>query len=168
MGGMDKQVALLRGKPVISHSLRVFEDSGLVGPVVLVMSADNLEAGESAVAEGKFAKVIAVVVGGERRQDSVKIGLDVLAGQDTGRPEFVAVHDGARPFIDSEILERGLITAEKIGAAIAAVPVKDTIKVAPTGWSPKLPTGRKCGPFRLRKFSGSTCCKRHRKQRVKT
>ena len=131
MDGVDKQVTLLRGEPVISHSLRVFEESDRVGPVVLVMSAGNLEAGKAAVAEGKFAKVVAVVAGGERRQDSVRVGLDVLAGQDTGPPEFVAVHDGARPFIDSEMLERGLSTAEKIGAAIAAVPVKDTIKVAP-------------------------------------
>lgn len=131
MDGVDKQVTLLRGEPVISHSLRVFETSDPVGPVVLVMSADNLEAGRDAVAEGGFSKVVDVVTGGERRQDSVKIGLDVLAGQDAGAPEFVAVHDGARPFIDSEMLERGLSTAEKIGAAIAAVPVKDTIKLAP-------------------------------------
>jgi 2-C-methyl-D-erythritol 4-phosphate cytidylyltransferase/2-C-methyl-D-erythritol 2,4-cyclodiphosphate synthase len=131
MGGVDKQITLLRGEPVISHSLRIFEDSSLVGPVVLVMSAENLEAGGNAVAEGGFSKVVAVVVGGERRQDSVKIGLDVLIGSKTTRPEFVAIHDGARPFIDSQMLERGLGAAEKIGAAIAAVPVKDTIKIAP-------------------------------------
>ena len=131
MGGVDKQLTLLRDRPVIWHSLRVFDDSDLVGPVVLVMSADNLEAGQAVVATGGFAKVVAVVAGGKRRQDSVKIGLDILAGQQTGRPEFVAVHDGARPFVDSEMLERGLGAAEKIGAAIAAVPVKDTIKIAP-------------------------------------
>ena len=131
MDGVDKQVALLRGEPVISHSLRVFEEFDPVGPVVVVMSAANVEAGKIVVAEGKYTKVIAVVTGGERRQDSVKIGLDLLAAGDTGPHEFIAVHDGARPFIDLEMLERGLITAEKVGAAIAAVPVKDTIKIAP-------------------------------------
>ena len=131
MDGVDKQVSLLRGEPVISHSLRVFEEFDAVGPVVLVMSAGNLDAGKAAVAEGKYAKVVAVITGGERRQDSVKIGLDLISARDTGPYEFVAVHDGARPFIDLKMLERGLSTAEKIGAAIAAVPVKDTIKIAP-------------------------------------
>jgi 2-C-methyl-D-erythritol 4-phosphate cytidylyltransferase/2-C-methyl-D-erythritol 2,4-cyclodiphosphate synthase len=131
MEGVDKQVALLGGEAVISHSLRVFEQYSEVGSIVLVMSADNLEAGKLAVEAGGFSKVIDVVAGGERRQDSVKIGLDLIAAQPSGTPEFVAIHDGARPFIDDEMVARGLATAQKIGAAIAAVPVKDTIKVAP-------------------------------------
>lgn len=131
MDGVDKQVALLRGEPVISHSLRIFESSELVGSVVLVMAAENFEEGRKAVAEGGFTKVVDVVTGGERRQDSVKMGLDALSEKSTEKPDFVAIHDGARPFIDHEMLERGLSVAEKIGAAIAAVPVKDTIKLAP-------------------------------------
>jgi 2-C-methyl-D-erythritol 4-phosphate cytidylyltransferase/2-C-methyl-D-erythritol 2,4-cyclodiphosphate synthase len=131
MGGVDKQIALLGGEPVISHSLRVFETFAGVGSMVLVMSAENIEDGRAAVTAGKFTKVVDVVVGGARRQDSVKIGLEVLARQQNGAPDFIAVHDGARPFIDHEMIERGLLTAQKIGAAIAAVPVKDTIKIAP-------------------------------------
>ncbi|MBT4125825.1 MAG: 2-C-methyl-D-erythritol 4-phosphate cytidylyltransferase [Chloroflexi bacterium] len=131
MEGVDKQVTLLGGEAVISHSMRVFEQYEEVGSIVLVMSADNLDAGKDAVEAGGFSKVIDVVAGGERRQDSVKIGLDLLASQDSGAPEFVAVHDGARPFIDAEMVGRGLVTAQKIGAGIAAVPVKDTIKTAP-------------------------------------
>jgi 2-C-methyl-D-erythritol 4-phosphate cytidylyltransferase/2-C-methyl-D-erythritol 2,4-cyclodiphosphate synthase len=131
MEGVDKQVTLLGGEPVISHSLRVFEQYSDVGSIVLVMSADNLEAGKTAVEAGGFSKVIDVVAGGERRQDSVKIGLDLIAAQPSGAPEFVAIHDGARPFIDDEMVARGLATVQEIGAAIAAVPVKDTIKVAP-------------------------------------
>ena len=131
MDGIDKQVALLGGETVIAHSLRVFETFDGVDSVVLVMSAENIEEGRAAVAAGKFGKVIDVVAGGTRRQDSVKIGLDVLAGHTDSNPEYIAVHDGARPFIDHEMLERGVLTAQKIGAAIAAVPVKDTIKIAP-------------------------------------
>tara|TARA_B100001964_G_scaffold244202_2_gene324728 strand:+ start:1642 stop:2868 length:1227 start_codon:yes stop_codon:yes gene_type:complete len=129
--GVDKQIAMLGGEAVIAHSLRVFDSFDEVGAIVLVMSPDNHEAGNAAVDLGGFSKIIGVVTGGKRRQDSVRIGLDMLAGQDGGAPEYVAVHDGARPFIDSEMVERGLATAQKIGAAIAAVPVKDTIKVAP-------------------------------------
>ena len=131
MSGVDKQITLLGDESVIAHSLRVFETFDEVAGVVLVMSAENLEEGKITVADGKFSKVIDVVAGGERRQDSVKIGLDVLASQAEIAPDFVAVHDGARPFIDHEMLSRGLATAQKIGAAIAAVPVKDTIKLAP-------------------------------------
>ena len=131
MGGVDKQVALLGGEAVISHSLRVFETFEGVDSVVLVMSAENIEDGRAAVEAGKFTKVVDVVIGGARRQDSVKIGLDVLASQTDDIPDFVAIHDGARPFIDHEMLERGVLTAQKIGAVIAAVPMKDTIKFAP-------------------------------------
>lgn len=131
MGGIDKQVAELGGDPVISHSLRVFENLEVVSNIVLVMSKDNLTQGESAVRAGGFSKVSAVVAGGARRQDSVKIGLDLLADDSGSAPEFVAIHDGARPFVDEEMIERGLTAAKKIGAAIAGVPVKDTIKTAP-------------------------------------
>jgi|TARA_B100000959_G_scaffold268994_1_gene314296 2-C-methyl-D-erythritol 4-phosphate cytidylyltransferase/2-C-methyl-D-erythritol 2,4-cyclodiphosphate synthase len=95
------------------------------------MSEDNFAAGINVVEESGLSKIVDVVVGGERRQDSVKIGLDVLASNVNEIPEFVAVHDGARPFVDHELIERGMSTARAIGAGIAAVPVKDTIKVAP-------------------------------------
>ncbi len=131
MGGVDKQIATLGGETVISHSLKVFEMLDEVTSIVLVMSVENLDAGKAAVVAGEYSKVIGVVAGGERRQDSVKIGLDILSEQSGGPPEFVAVHDGARPFIDPEIIERGMATAQKIGAAVAAVPIKDTIKIAP-------------------------------------
>ncbi len=110
--GVDKQIAMLGGEAVIAHSLRVFDSFDEVGAIVLVMSPDNHEAGNAAVDLGGFSKVIGVVTGGKRRQDSVRIGLDMLAGQDGGAPEYVAVHDGARPFIDSEMVERGLATAQ--------------------------------------------------------
>ena len=131
MGGVDKQLLRLGGIPVILHSLRVFESFSGTGSIVLVMSEDNLEAGRNVVGESGLSKIVDVVVGGERRQDSVKVGLSVLTSHSNGIPEFVAVHDGARPFIDHELIERGMSTAGTVGAGIAAVPVKDTIKIAP-------------------------------------
>ena len=131
MGGVDKQLLRLGGIPVILHSLRVFESFSSTSSIVLIMSEDNLAAGINVVEESGLSKIVDVVVGGERRQDSVKIGLDVLASNVNEIPEFVAVHDGARPFVDHALIERGMSTARAIGAGIAAVPVKDTIKVAP-------------------------------------
>ena len=131
MGGVDKQLLRLGGIPVILHSLRAFESFSSTSSIVLVMSEDNFAAGINVVEESGLSKIVDVVVGGERRQDSVKIGLDVLASHVNEIPEFVAVHDGARPFVDHALIERGMSTARAIGAGIAAVPVKDTIKVAP-------------------------------------
>ncbi len=131
MGGVDKQLLRLGGIPVILHSLRAFESFSSTSSIVLVMSEDNFAAGINVVEESGLSKIVDVVVGGERRQDWVKIGLDVLASNVNEIPEFVAVHDGARPFVDHELIERGMSTARAIGAGIAAVPVKDTIKVAP-------------------------------------
>ena len=131
MGGVDKQLLRLGGIPVILHSLRAFESFSSTSSIVLVMSEDNFAAGINVVEESGLSKIVDVVVGGERRKDSVKIGLDVLASNVNEIPEFIAVHDGARPFVDHELIERGMSTARAIGAGIAAVPVKDTIKVAP-------------------------------------
>jgi len=73
-----------------------------------------------------------VIAGGTRRQDSVRIGLDTLAEVDP-RCKWVMIHDGARPFVTAEILEEGLKTVQKQQAAVAAVPVKDTIKQVQNG-----------------------------------
>ena len=131
MGGVDKQLLQLGGIPVILHSLRVFESFSNTSSIVLVMSEHNLDAGISVVDQSGLSKIVDVVVGGERRQDSVKIGLDALASHAKEIPEFVAVHDGARPFVNHELIERGMSTARAIGTGVAAVQVKDTIKVAP-------------------------------------
>ncbi len=131
MLGVDKQLHPLGGIPVILHSLQVFGSFSNTSSIVLVMSEDNFPAGKNIVEESGLSEIVDVVVGGERRQDSVKIGLDVLASHVNGIPDFVAVHDGARPFVGHELIERGMSTARAIGAGIAAVPVKDTIKVAP-------------------------------------
>ena len=79
MGGVDKQLLRLGGIPVILHSLRAFESFSSTSSIVLVMSEDNFAAGINVVEESGLSKIVDVVVGGERRQDSVKIGLDVLA-----------------------------------------------------------------------------------------
>jgi 2-C-methyl-D-erythritol 4-phosphate cytidylyltransferase / 2-C-methyl-D-erythritol 2,4-cyclodiphosphate synthase len=126
-GGDDKQMVSLRGAPVFAHSLALFEASSFVRAIAVVFSARNIEEGRRYIEQRGFGKVVAVTAGGPRRQDSVNNGLHaLLSAAECG---YVAVHDGARPFVDEPMIERGLRKAAESGAAIAAVPAKDTVKV---------------------------------------
>ena len=124
MEGVDKLFLPLLGIPLLAHTLDAFESAPSVQSVVLVLSPANLEQGKAIVQEKGFAKVHKVCIGGERRQDSVRMGLEHLAPH-----TWVIVHDGARPCVEPELIERGLEEAARWGSAVAAVPVKDTIKV---------------------------------------
>ena len=124
MGGVDKIFAIVAGKPVLAHSLSVFERCSLVDQVVVVLNDASLEQGREMVESQGFSKVVALCRGGRRRQDSVAEGLGRLEGC-----HWVIIHDGARPCVTSELVERGLDEVRQTGAAIAAVPVKETVKV---------------------------------------
>lgn len=129
MGGGDKQFADLNGEPVVGYSLKVFARSGHVAGIALVLSSDNLDRGRAFVSESGLDDVVVCVQGGATRQDSARIGLEALKSS-APDVKFVAVHDGARPFVDESMIERGLAEARVTGSAVAAVPVKDTIKAA--------------------------------------
>ena len=124
MGGIEKVFLSLAGKPLVAHSLQTFEDSTLVDNVVLVVSDSARNDGEQIVTEFGYGKVVDVVVGGARRQDSVLQGMDRLP--DCG---IIMVHDGARPFVSGDIISRGLHAMRMASAATAGVPVIDTIKI---------------------------------------
>jgi 2-C-methyl-D-erythritol 4-phosphate cytidylyltransferase len=124
MGGVDKTFATVLGAPLIAHTLDQIEAFPPVAEIVLVLAADSLEQGRELVRSRGYRKVVEVCSGGERRQDSVRNGLEQLSPCD-----WVMVHDGARPCLDQEILERGMAAAATCGAAVAGMPVKDTIKL---------------------------------------
>ena len=124
MGGTDKTFADVHGTPIIGHTLRRIAASESVDRIVLVVAADAVADGEAIVREMDIPKVVAVCAGGARRQDSVFAGLVAM-----GERRWVAIHDGARPCVTTGILDRALAEVRGSGAAIAAVPVKDTIKV---------------------------------------
>jgi 2-C-methyl-D-erythritol 4-phosphate cytidylyltransferase len=129
MGGRDKLFAVVGGKPLLAHTLIAFDVCRGVDRVVLVLSPENIERGRELVAEAGLGKVAAVCQGGERRQDSVCNGLEALASC-----QWVVVHDGARPLVTAGLIERGLEAAKETGAAIAALPIADTVKeVEPPG-----------------------------------
>ncbi len=125
MAGVDKTLVELGGKPLIAHSLDALHSVDAVGPVVLVLSEDNIEQATRLVAEAPYPKVVSICVGGRRRQDSVRIGLDLLPAVG-----WIIVQDGARPLLSAELIALGLSEALVTGVAVAAVPVKETIKVA--------------------------------------
>ena len=124
MEGIDKLFALLRGRPLLSYLLDGLCASPLVDEVVLVLSQDTLDAGKALAEESPRRDAIRFCVGGERRQDSVRLGLDALSPCD-----WVAVHDGARPLAGPELLEQGLQAAQETGAAVPVIALADTVKM---------------------------------------
>jgi len=124
MGGVDKIFTPVLGRPLLSFALDQLEAFPPVTEIVLVLESASLRQGRDLIDARGYRKVTRVCAGGERRQDSVRSGLDSLTPCD-----WVIVHDGARPCLDLPMLERGLAAAQEAGAAVAGVPVKDTIKV---------------------------------------
>jgi 2-C-methyl-D-erythritol 4-phosphate cytidylyltransferase len=122
--GVDKVFMSLAGKPLLAWSVDVCQSCELVNQVVIVLHETKLDLGRRLVAERGWSKVVEVCPGGDRRQDSVRQGLSKLKGCD-----WVIIHDGARPFLTLELIRDGLEAAQSTGAAVAAVPVKDTVKL---------------------------------------
>ena len=125
MDGVDKLFAALLGRPVLSHSLQMLQDCPLVDEIALVLSAGNLGRGRSLADASGWDKVVEVCLGGARRQDSVRRGLEALP--DSG---WIIVHDAARPLIGNGLVTAGLASARMTGAAVAAVAITDTVKSA--------------------------------------
>ncbi len=127
MEGVDKLTLPVNERPVLLHSIDVFDTCDLVRRVVVVTQQSKLVQIQDLVSNSGYSKQFKVVAGGERRQDSVKNGIQAL-DEWKDQSEFIAVHDAARPFIDEALLSRGIKVAERIGAAIPVVPLKDTVK----------------------------------------
>ncbi len=127
MGGIDKAMALLGGVPVISRTVRAFQDCDAIQEIVVVTRGDLL----TPISElcHSFSKVTSVVVGGDNRVASVQNGLEALSS----KTRLVAVHDGARPLVSFEVIDRTVRTAHAYGAAAPSIPVKDTIKIVSGG-----------------------------------
>ena len=116
---------LMDGKPIIYYALKTFQGS-FVDEIVLVVSPGDTEYCRKEIVEKYgFDKVSTVVEGGRERYHSVAAGLRGMKGCD-----YVFIHDGARPLITEEILDRALEDVKKYQACVVGMPVKDTIKVA--------------------------------------
>ena len=123
-GGTPKQYLPLAGLPLLRHSLAAFASHPRIDAVAAVIAADDRALYESAAAG---LDLLPPIAGGATRQESVRNGLEALAA---ANPARVLIHDAARPFVDSTIIGRVLDALDRTPAAIAAVPVADTLKRA--------------------------------------
>ncbi|MBN1483127.1 MAG: 2-C-methyl-D-erythritol 4-phosphate cytidylyltransferase [Chloroflexia bacterium] len=124
MQGQDKLFALLAGAPLLAHSVERFLQIPLVDRIVLVLRPDIIPQAQQLATARAWPEEMIYCHGGQRRQDSVRLGLEQLRG-----PAWVLIHDGARPWVTGDLLQRGLEAARSSGAAVPGLPVTDTIKL---------------------------------------
>lgn len=123
---IQKQFLEVEGKPVIYYSLKCFQESPLIRDIILVTGEESLSyCKEEIVKRFGFSKVKKVTAGGKERYDSVYAGLCACDNTD-----YVLIHDGARPFVTEEILERTCFAVKETGACVVGMPAKDTIKIS--------------------------------------
>lgn len=132
---VQKQYLEIQGKPVLYYSLNAFQSSEIIEEVVLVVGENQEEyCKKEFVEKYHFDKVVKIVTGGSERYFSVWNGLQNVADG------YVFIHDGARPFVNGEILERVYAEVKVHKACVVGMPVKDTIKIADeTGFAKETP-----------------------------
>lgn len=137
---VQKQYLLIKDKPVLYYTLNAFETSPLISELILVTGKDEIEyCQQEIVKKYGFTKVRKIVAGGKERYHSVYEGIKAIDEAD-----YVFIHDGARPFVDAEIIERVCTAVEEYKACVVGMPVKDTIKIADEeGFAAQTPDRRK-------------------------
>lgn len=123
-----KQYLELQGKPVLAYALEVFEQSSVIDDILLITGEDHIDYCKKEICE-KYGikKVSAVAPGGKERYESVWKALCIL--KERGQSGYVMIHDGARPFLTEDILERVYRQVQTYKACVVGMPVKDTIKL---------------------------------------
>lgn len=124
---IPKQFMMLGNQPLICYSLRTIEQSEIIDDCILVTGEDDIPYVKSEIIKKYgFHKVKSIIAGGSERYESVFRGLQALGSRDG----YTFIHDGARPFLTEEILGRTYEAVKKYDACVAAMPVKDTVKIA--------------------------------------
>ncbi len=143
--GFDKLLYELEGETVISRVITAFADIDKVSRIIIPVGKEQRESIENAVKPDSFTAEIVFSEGGETRQQSVKNAVKMLSDG----CEWICIHDGARPLISREVIEKSIEDAKETGAAVVCVPVKDTIKEAKGGFCI-------CTPDRTELFAAQT------------
>lgn len=121
---IPKQYLLIKGRPVLYYSLRIFEES-FIDEIILVTSEEEIPYCRKEVVEKyDFCKITNIVAGGKERYHSVFEGIKAA-----GECDYLFIHDGARPFVTQEILERAYKSVVKYDTCVIGMPAKDTIKI---------------------------------------
>ncbi len=124
-GKQAKQFLEIHGKPILALTMERFQASQAVDAIIAVVPAAQLDFCRTEIVEQYgLSKVVKVLAGGERRQESVRLGIEAVEG----RWEIVLIHDGVRPFIDGPLIDRVVAAASIHRAVITALPAKDTVK----------------------------------------
>jgi len=118
--GRPKQFLTIAGRPMLAWTLSAFQKSKAIDGIILVVDREQLFSAKKL----NQKKVIGIAAGGKERQDSVRNGLALLPPS----TKIVAIHDGARPAITPQVIEKSIKEAKKFGAVVVGVPVTDTIK----------------------------------------
>jgi 2-C-methyl-D-erythritol 4-phosphate cytidylyltransferase len=126
---VDKAFLTLGSKPLLAYSLLAFEKCDHIDGIVLVVRKDRVDAANGLAQMFGCAKVKKIVAGGPTRQASVQNGMDLLHDEVT----VVAVHDGDRPLVTSELISETIVSAQKYGSGVAASKITDTIKYVERG-----------------------------------
>lgn len=125
---VHKQYLLIQDKPVLYYSLQVFENSFIDNIILVVGKGEEEYCRKEIVDKYGFEKVRVIVEGGKERYHSVAYGIKAIKWD----CDYIFIHDGARPFIDEDILERAFEQVQKSKACVVGMPVKDTVKIADT------------------------------------
>jgi 2-C-methyl-D-erythritol 4-phosphate cytidylyltransferase len=124
-GGTPKQYLSLSGIPIIIHTLREFQWSALIDEILLVVPKEDISSIRRDVVERyEFSTVSLVLAGGRERQDSVRNALAHVRDEHG----VIVIHDGVRPFVTGDLIERAVAGAKAYGAVTVGVPIKDTVK----------------------------------------
>ena len=140
---LPKQFLIINGKPVLIHTLEIFEKNRLIDGIVLVMTKDWINYTKDLLNKYNITKTKAVVIGGNTGQQSIYNGLKTLA-KIYDPSCAILLHDGVRPFIDDELIEKNLETVKIYNGAISAVKMKETPVIAEDGSVFDLPEKERC------------------------
>lgn len=135
---VHKQYLIIQDRPVLYYSLKAFEDSAVDEIVLVVGKGEEEFCRKEIVDKYGISKVKAIVEGGKERYHSVFEGL-----KQTSDADYVLIHDGARPFVNQDIIRRCMQEVQKYQACVVGMPVKDTIKIADEGGYAKQTPDRK-------------------------
>ena len=129
-GDLPKQYLKIADKPILIYALEKFDRCDAVDEIVLVVEKEKIDMADGFLKEWGIRKAVQIVTGGAERQDSICRALDVLPE----KTEWVVIHDGVRPFVSLEKINEVIQAGQDFGAAILAIPEKNTIKKAVDGW----------------------------------